>query len=179
MWIFIPIDTGLRILQDSESRTILALKTDDAYADINPLIMKIRETLSGSRWGIYSWMSLNRSQQSNYQTTKVLLVLIMVLIVLVAVMNIASSNDHACYGNEQEIGILKGMGMNNRFLSLQYVMTAGLAGAKRQYSRNIRRVTDRAQIQPDHCFYGRCDKLCHLILVQHEGNGSYCPGFPA
>lgn len=128
MWVFIPIETGLRILQDSESRTQLALKVMNPYGDLNSEIMKIREALSGSRWGIYSWMSLNRSQQSNYQTTKVLLILIMVLIVLVAVMNISSSMIMLVMENEQDIGILKGMGMDNRFLSIQYVLTAGLAG---------------------------------------------------
>ncbi|MDC7234285.1 MAG: ABC transporter permease [Spirochaetales bacterium] len=128
MWVFISLPKGLRILQDSESRTMMALKVVDPYSDMNPVISEIRGKLGAGRWGIYSWHSLNRSQQSNYETTKLLLVLIMALIVLVAVMNISSSMIMLVMENEQEIGILKSMGMNNRFLSFQYVLTAGLAG---------------------------------------------------
>jgi lipoprotein-releasing system permease protein len=128
MWVFIPLEKGLRILQDSESRSHLALKVVDPYEDMNPLIGEVRKVLDKGRWGIYSWYSLNRSQQSNYQTTKLLLIMIMALIVLVAVMNISSSMIMLVMENEQEIGILKSMGMNNRFLSYQYVLTAGFAG---------------------------------------------------
>lgn len=128
MWVFIPLEKGLRILQDSESSSKILVKVIDPYDDLNPVITEIRKVLNKGRWGIYSWHSLNRSQQSNYQTTKLLLILIMALIVLVAVMNISSSMIMLVMENEQEIGILKSMGMNNRFLSLQYVFTAGLAG---------------------------------------------------
>lgn len=128
LWVFIPLEKGLRILQDSESGSKLVLKVSDPYEDLNPVITEVRKILNKGRWGIYSWHSLNRSDQSNYQTTKLLLILIMALIVLVAVMNISSSMIMLVMENEQEIGILKSMGMNNRFLSYQYVLTAGFAG---------------------------------------------------
>lgn len=129
MWVFVDLQKGMKILQDSESGSKIIVKVADPYEDLNPVISEIRSILgSTGRWGIYSWHSLNRSQQSNYQTTKMLLILIMVLIVLVAVMNISSSMIMLVMENEQEIGILKSMGMNNRFLSFQYVLTAGLAG---------------------------------------------------
>lgn len=128
MWVFLPLEKGMRILQDSESGSKLILKVDDPYVDLDPVIRNIRRALETGRWGIYSWHSLNRSQQSNYQTTQLLLILIMALIVLVAVMNISSSMIMLVMENEQEIGILKSMGMSNRFLSVQYVLTAGLAG---------------------------------------------------
>jgi lipoprotein-releasing system permease protein len=53
----------------------------------------------------------------------------MTLIVVVAIMNISSSMIMLVMENEQDIGILKSMGMSNSFLSFQYILTAGLAGA--------------------------------------------------
>ena len=87
----------------------------------------IRQVLKG-KWGIYSWKTLNRSHQSNFETTRTLLVFIMVLIVLVAVMNISSSMVMLVMENEQAIGIQKSMGLPPSALSLQYVITAALAG---------------------------------------------------
>ena len=128
LWVFIPLEKGLKILQDSESQSRLLLKVKDPYRDLNQPIRDIRTTLGSVRWGIYSWESLNRSQQSNYRTTKLVLILIMSLIVLIAVMNISSSMIMLVMENEQEIGILKSMGLSDRFLRVQYMMTAALAG---------------------------------------------------
>jgi len=128
LWVFIPIDKGLKILQDSESVSKILIKVAHPYQDMSGTISFIRSTLGSGRWGIYSWQSLNRSQQSNYETTKMILILIMSLIVLIAVLNISSSMIMLVMENEQDIGILKSMGLNNRFLSAQYIITAGLAG---------------------------------------------------
>ncbi len=128
LWIFIPYQRSLRILQDSQSRTVLGLKTTDPYGDLSSLEDRLDASLSG-RWGIYTWRSLNRSQQSNFETTRSLLLFIMILIVLVAVMNISSSMVMLVMENEQAIGIQKSMGLSPGTLSLQYLLTAGLAGA--------------------------------------------------
>ncbi len=128
LWVFIPLDKGLRILQDSESGSRILLKVAYPYKDLNSVVRTVRSVIGGSRWGIYSWMTLNRSQQSNYETTKMVLILIMSLIVLIAVMNISSSMIMLVMENEQDIGIQKSMGLNNRFLKRQYIMTAALAG---------------------------------------------------
>ncbi|QEN07462.1 ABC transporter permease [Oceanispirochaeta crateris] len=128
LWVFIDLNKGMKILQDSESSSQFLIKVDEPYADLTPQLKEIRKALGNQRWGLYTWQSLNRSQQSNYQTTKLILILIMALIVLVAIMNISSSMIMLVMENEQEIGILKSMGMGNSFLSLQYILTAGIAG---------------------------------------------------
>ncbi len=128
MWILIPYSRSLRILQDNQSRTIIGVKTADPYGDLTGIEETLYSSLKG-RWGIYTWKTLNRSQQSNFETTRTLLVFIMVLIVLVAVMNISSSMVMLVMENEQAIGIQKSMGLSPRTLSVQYLMTAGMAGA--------------------------------------------------
>ena len=50
------------------------------------------------------------------------------MIVLVAVMNISSSMVMLVMDNEQEIGIMKSLGMENALLRRQYIVTSGLAG---------------------------------------------------
>ncbi|OQY34228.1 MAG: hypothetical protein B6241_05420 [Spirochaetaceae bacterium 4572_59] len=128
MWVLIPYERAVKILQDSEAMTFTGLKIDDPYGDLSTVMKNIKDILPG-RWGIYSWKTLNRSQQSNFQTTRSLLVFIMVLIVLVAVMNISSSMVMLVMENEQSIGIQKCMGLSPRTLSSQYVITAAMAGA--------------------------------------------------
>lgn len=128
LWIFIPLERGWKIMRDNESATRILIKTDDPYGDLGPRIEGLRSKLGDGRWGVYTWLSLNRSQQSNYRTTRSLLILIMVMIVLVAVMNISSSMVMLVMDNEQEIGIMKSLGMENSILSRQYVVTSGLAG---------------------------------------------------
>ena len=127
LWVMISFDRSLKILQDSESRTIAGIKTETPYGDLSVLMEKMSPILHG-RWGIYSWKTLNRSQQSNFETTRALLVFIMVMIVLVAVMNISSSMVMLVMENEQAIGIQKSMGLSPRTLASQYVITAALAG---------------------------------------------------
>ncbi len=128
LWVFIPLERGWKIMKDSESATRIMLKTSDPYGNLSSQINGLRSVLGDSRWGIYTWLSLNRSQQSNYRTTKSLLILIMVMIVLVAVMNISSSMVMLVMDNEQEIGIMKSLGMENSLLSRQYIITSALAG---------------------------------------------------
>ena len=128
MWVFIPYNRSLRILQDNQSKTIIGIKTDNPYGDLTSLGESLSSSLDG-RWGIYNWKTLNRSQQSNFETTRTLLIFIMVLIVLVAVMNISSSMVMLVMENEQAIGIQKSMGLLPRTLSIQYLVTAGMAGA--------------------------------------------------
>ncbi len=128
LWVFIAFDRALKILQDRDSSTRIMIKSHEPYGDLNAFGLELRSALNPGRWGVYTWPSMNRSQQSNYQSTRVLLVLIMALIVLVAVMNISSSMVMLVMENEQEIGILKSMGISNSFLGWQYALTAGLAG---------------------------------------------------
>ena len=128
LWVFIPLEKGWRIMKDNDSTTRLLIKTEDPYSDLSPVVSELRGALDDGRWGIYTWLSLNRSQQSNYRTTKSLLILIMAMIVLVAVMNISSSMVMLVMDNEQEIGIMKSLGMENAMLGRQYIVTSGLAG---------------------------------------------------
>ena len=128
MWILIPYERSLKILQDNQSRTVIGIKTEDPYGDTSVIEEELNSILKG-RWGIYTWNTLNRSQQSNFETTRSLLVFIMVLIVLVAVMNISSSMVMLVMENEQAIGIQKSMGLAPGTLAAQYMMTAGMAGA--------------------------------------------------
>jgi len=135
MWVFIPLEQGMRMLSDDSSETMVGVKTDHPYEDLNPLISRIgavaRDNNENHRWRSYTWMSLSRSQQKSYQTTKMLLQIIMGLLVIVAVMNVSSSLIMLVMENSFEIGILKCIGGSPAGISriYRYIgLSAGVLG---------------------------------------------------
>lgn len=132
MWVFIPLAKGERMLADDSSETLVGIKTTDPYIDMFPLIQQISaKTVQSRNWRVYTWLTLNRSQQKSYQTTKMLLQIIMALLIIVAVMNVSASLITLVMENSFEIGILKcigaspgGIGKVYRFIGLG----AGLFG---------------------------------------------------
>lgn len=135
MWVFIPLEQGMRMLSDDSSETMVGVKTNHPYEDLNPLISRIatiaRDNNENHRWRSYTWLSLSRSQQKSYQTTKMLLQIIMALLVIVAVMNVSSSLIMLVMENSFEIGILKCIGGSPQGISRMYRyigLSAGILG---------------------------------------------------
>jgi len=132
LWVFIPLDKGLRMMSDDSSETLIGIKTDDPYGDLYGVISQIGGIADSKHsWRAYTWQNLNSTQQKSFQTTKMLLQIIMALLVVVAVMNVASSMIMLVMENSFEIGILKcigadpgGIRMIYRFIGL----TAGVLG---------------------------------------------------
>jgi lipoprotein-releasing system permease protein len=111
LWVFIPLEKGAEMLAEDSSETLLGVKVEDPYSSLAPMVTSIRNSINQDRqWRAYTWMNLNRAQQKSYQTTKMMLQIIMALLVLVAVMNVSSSLIMLVMEKNVEIAILKCIG---------------------------------------------------------------------
>ena len=131
LWVFIPLSKGEEILAEKSSSTIIGIKTNDPYNTLKEDMLAIRNILP-NRWGMYTWQNLNRAQQENYQTTRVLLIFIMALIVCVAIINISSSLVMLVLEKSEELSILKCIGASPSDITLSYIFTGlftGIIGA--------------------------------------------------
>lgn len=127
MWVFIPILTGKQILADNSSRTIIGIKTINPYNNLEEEKQAVLEVLP-KRWGIDTWENLNRAQQENFRTTRLMLIFIMALILLVAVINISSSLVMLVIEKQEEIAILKCLGASPEDITLSYIFTGIMTG---------------------------------------------------
>ena len=132
LWSFIPYDQGERILSDQTSQTILGVKVNDPYGDLNKVVNSIGAASVGPNWRAYTWSSLNRSRISSYDTTRSMLIVIMTMLVVVAVINVSSSLIMLIIENRQSIGVLKCMGTSPSGIRRIYRLTGlfvGVGGA--------------------------------------------------
>jgi lipoprotein-releasing system permease protein len=127
LWVFLPLSVGEKILADSSSHTMIGIKTYKPYDTLKEDMFSIREILP-QRWVMYTWENLNRAQQENYHTTRVLLIFIMGLIVCVAIINISSSLVMLVLEKSEEISILKCIGASPSDISLSYIFTGIFTG---------------------------------------------------
>ena len=127
LWLFIPLFSGEKILAESSSQTIIGIKTFDPYNTLKKDMLAVRDILP-RRWVMYTWENLNRAQQENYQTTRVLLIFIMALIVCVAIINISSSLVMLVLEKKVELSILKCIGASPSDITLSYIFTGLFTG---------------------------------------------------
>ncbi|MBN2658825.1 MAG: ABC transporter permease [Spirochaetales bacterium] len=127
MWAFMSLETGASILADNSSRTIIGIKTREPYTSLREDMIALREALP-KRWGLYSWENLNRSQQENFKTTRMMLIFIMALITFVAIINISSSLVMLVLEKREEVAILKCLGASPQDITLSYIFTGFLTG---------------------------------------------------
>ncbi len=127
-WGFINFQKAREVLQDRNAETVINIKVQNPYGNLYEAYEGIRKTVSPYNWYLYTWMSLNYSLQSNYRTTRGILIFIMALIVVIAVLSISSSMIMMVMANEEEIGVLKSMGYRTRTIAVQYVLAGGFSG---------------------------------------------------
>lgn len=127
MWVFIPLDSGKKILADNSSYTMIGIKTAEPYDNLKEDMLEVRDLLP-RRWGMYTWENLNRAQQENYKTTRMLLIFIMALIVCVAIINISSSLVMLVLEKQEELAILKCLGASPDDITLSYIFTGIMTG---------------------------------------------------
>lgn len=127
MWIFIPLEAGEKILAENSSQTIIGIKTLHPYDDLKGDMLAVRDILP-KRWGIFTWENLNRAQQENYKTTRMLLIFIMALIVIVAIINISSSLVMLVLEKQEEVAVLKCLGAAPEDITLAYIFTGLFTG---------------------------------------------------
>jgi lipoprotein-releasing system permease protein len=124
LWVYIPIEKGLRVLDPSASWDLIGIKTDRPFDGLTGVQAAVAR-LGGVDFRIATWYDLEKSQYMSFQTTKTLLLFIMYLIVCVAAVNISSSMVMLVIEKRQEIGILKSIGASPRGIERVF-MAAGL-----------------------------------------------------
>jgi lipoprotein-releasing system permease protein len=130
LWIYVPLETGRRILSSESSRQFIGVKLEDPFGDMDDRVEEIRKNLPDalSLVRVDTWFELEENQYRSFQTTKTLLVLIMFLIVLVACVNISSTMVMMVLERTREIGILKSMGASPFVIRFSYIITGFLSG---------------------------------------------------
>ncbi len=130
LWIYIPLNTGERILSLSNSSQFMGIKLLDPFDNLDKQIALLQSFIPAEA-GINTWYQLEKANYKSFQTTKALLLFIMALIVMVASINISSSLIMVVMEKTREIGILKAMGAAPRNIRLSFLFTGcftGLAG---------------------------------------------------
>ncbi|UTY28840.1 ABC transporter permease [Treponema putidum] len=126
LWVFIPLEEGLKIMPMASSLTSILISTKDPFDEdkMQALQFKLSSILP-ENFSIYAWSDLNRSSFVSFKTTKNILMFIMFLIVLVASANISSAIVMLVMERRREIAILKAAGAHPSSISLAFLL-AGL-----------------------------------------------------
>lgn len=126
LWVFIPLEEGVKILPLNSSLTSIVISTTNPFDEgkMKELQVKLSLILPDS-FSVYLWYDLNRSAFNSFRTTKNILMFIMFLIVLVASANISSAVVMLVMERRREIAILKASGAHPYSISLAFLL-AGL-----------------------------------------------------
>ncbi|ULQ59937.1 ABC transporter permease [Brucepastera parasyntrophica] len=127
LWVFIPFETGYRILPADNSSTFINISTNNAFADLNPLRNSLVLSVPKAQV-VYTWRELNRSQFHSFSTTKTLLLFIMFLIVFVASVNISAALIMLVMERRKEIAILKSMGASPGSITFAFLLAGFFTG---------------------------------------------------
>ena len=127
LWVYLPYETGRRLLAVSSGRRFIGLKLADPFDRLDRQLQRIAAVLPPEA-RLYSWYSLERANYQSFQTTKTLLLFIMALIVVVATVNVSSAMVMVVIEKNQEIAILKSMGMPPGKVSLSFVFAGLVTG---------------------------------------------------
>ncbi|MEI8095017.1 MAG: FtsX-like permease family protein [Spirochaetales bacterium] len=127
LWVFVPVETSLTLLDSAENPVFWGLKSDRPLAESAAFLHEVRSAL-GSDWQVYSWQSTGRSQFLNYQATRFLLLVVMALILLVSAVNISTSMVTLVQQRRQETAILKALGGSTGLIRSQFLVLGLGAG---------------------------------------------------
>jgi len=111
LWCIINYDSAGRVFSADQATSSLIIKIDDPYRNADDFLMKLFYSL-GSRYSMYTWKELLRSQYSAYETSRQLLLFIMALIVIVAAVNVSSATSMLVLERQRDIAVLKVSGAN-------------------------------------------------------------------
>ena len=127
LWVFVPYETGFRILSPRSSWSFVSVRVPDPYGNIEPVRNELMRDLSDG-YAVYTWKELNRAQFQSFSTTRMLLLFIMLLIVLVAAINVSSALVMLVMERRREIAILKAVGARPGEISLAFLVAGFLTG---------------------------------------------------
>ena len=145
LWVFMSEENARRIIPRNESREFIGIKVSDPFALDNesqelefirpnlrsqgrPLLTHEIRDLVGDGWRLLTWFDLEQSQYMSFITTRNLLLFIMILMVLVAAVNISSAMIMLVLEKQEEIAMLKALGIRNRQLLSIFLIGGGVTG---------------------------------------------------
>jgi lipoprotein-releasing system permease protein len=128
--VFISWEDGQAALSPNNSETYLKMKLVDPFTDIEKKAAFWGKEIHPQAvyWRVQPWNEINNNYYNAYQSTKVLLLVIMLFIVFVAAFNIISSMIMVVLDHLQEIGILKSLGASSASITFSYVCVGFLTG---------------------------------------------------
>ncbi|MDA3949484.1 MAG: FtsX-like permease family protein [Spirochaeta sp.] len=147
LWVFIPLERGLRIIPEETARDIIGFKVDDPFALPNPLFgrgvsgvleAESRARMSrasgeirrhvGSDWFVLDWYSLEQGRYVSFLTSRNLLSVVMAMIVVVAAINVSSALVLLVVEKEQEIAILRATGVDASSIGRTFIVAGLMIG---------------------------------------------------
>jgi lipoprotein-releasing system permease protein len=129
LWAFISLRAGARILPEGSSRSLIGVKVERPYADLEPARAAASSAL-GSDWSIVAWPEAERNVYKSFSTTKALLLLVMALAVAVAAINVSSALVMLVLERRRDIAILKSAGAPPGFVRRVFMLAGlGIGGA--------------------------------------------------
>ena len=147
LWVFIPLERGLRIIPEETARDIIGFKVDAPFALPNPLFgrgvsgaleAETRARMSrasdeirrrvGLDWFVLDWYSLEEGRYVSFLTSRNLLSVVMAMIVVVAAINVSSALVLLVVEKEQEIAILRATGIDAASIGRTFIVAGLMIG---------------------------------------------------
>lgn len=148
LWIFISETDARRVIPRNELREIIGIKVDSPFtlgSSSQKLLFtqtdggatgqsqhgRIFQEIRGRTdedWRLFTWFDLERGQYQGFITSRNLLLFIFMLIVLVATMNVSSTMIMLVLEKQEEIAILKALGIRNKQIFLVFLVCGGVTG---------------------------------------------------
>jgi lipoprotein-releasing system permease protein len=122
----IPRDKAELLFRDPGSFSI-GVKVDDPYGDMREITAALERAFPRN-WHFYTWYELEKPMYKSFQTTKSLLTFIMAIILLVGIFNISASLTMVVLENQQEIAVLKSIGVDTGTILGGFLFAGFLCG---------------------------------------------------
>lgn len=127
LWVFIPLEQGIKMLTANSSLTSILVSTKNPFDEAEMDLLHFNfNTFLPDEFSVYTWADLNRSSFTSFKTTKNILLFIMFLIVLVASANISSAIVMLVMERRKEIAILKAVGAYPSSVTLAFLFAGFL-----------------------------------------------------
>ena len=147
LWVFIPWETGQRVLAGDGASDLIAIKVDEPYLLPNPIFSRGIERVAharkaeqafqtltavrneaGSQWLVYDWYTVDAGRFLSFLTSRNLLVIVMAMIVVVAMVNISSALVLVVIEKERDIAILRATGVSQRTIGRVFLSCGAIIG---------------------------------------------------
>jgi lipoprotein-releasing system permease protein len=125
LWAFVSLRAGSRIFWPGGSRSLLGIKVQRPFADLEGTRSLVGRVLS-STWRVLTWPEAESNVYKSFSTTRALLLLVMAIAVAVAAINVSSALVMLVLERRRDIAILKSAGASPSFIRRIFVL-AGLA----------------------------------------------------